>query len=50
MTTKFRDELGYFTVEGIKSAVYIMGKYEVLFEDGTEEIYENAMLVEVYNQ
>lgn len=47
MTAVFRDELGQFEIEEIKSMSYLSGVWYVTFLDGVEEEYHETELLEV---
>ena len=47
MTAIFRDELGQFEIDEIKSMSYLFGVWYVTFLDGTEEEYHATELLEV---
>ena len=47
MTAIFRDELGQFEIDEIKSMSYLLGVWYVTFLDGTEEEYHETELLEV---
>ena len=47
MIAIFRDELGQFEIEEIKSMSYLLGVWYVTFLDGSEEEYHETELLEV---
>lgn len=47
MTAIFRDELGQFEIEEIKSMSYLLGVWYITFLDGTEEECHETELLEV---
>ena len=47
MTAIFRDKLGQFEIEEIKSMSYLSGVWYVTFLDETEEKYHETELLEV---
>lgn len=47
MTAIFRDELGQFEIEEIKTMSYLLGVWYVTFLDGGEEEYHESELLEV---
>lgn len=47
MTAVFRDKLGQFEIDEIKSMSYLLGVWYVTFLDGSEEEYHETELLGV---